>query len=161
MSYIDKLIERYGNPASDNVTFEHAWMTLLVLPGSITDYIKNIPAKLYVNKDLVEPLQDTLLELIKRNLHTEIKTFDGCFNIRLQRNSNVPSVHSFGLAIDLNAKDNPFGHSTEQDTEAGLTPFTPEFLQCWRDMGWIDGEDFGCGRNDAMHFEWTKSFMTT
>lgn len=153
------MITYYGNPAKDNVTFEHKWMVLCQLPGSITGPIKNIPAKIYCNKELVQPIQDTLLELIKRNLHQEIKTYNGCFCIRYQRNSTVPSVHSFGLAIDLNAHDDPFGHTTQEDIAAGLTPFTEAFVQCWRDMGWVCGRDFGHGRNDDMHFEWTRKFM--
>lgn len=159
MSYIDKMIEYYGNPVEDNVTFEHKWMMLYHLPGSITNNIKNIPAKIYCNKEFIPPLQDILLELIKRNLHSEIKTYDGCFCIRCQRGSTVPSVHSFSMAIDLNAHDNPFGHTTEQDVQSGLQPFSEEFVQCWRDMGWVCGRDFGRGRNDDMHFEWTKQFM--
>lgn len=160
MNYIDKLISYYGNPAKDNVSFEHKWMVLYQLPGSITSQIKNLPAKIYCNKDLIEPLEQTLLELIKRNLHGEIKTYDGCFCIRYQRDSTVPSVHSFALAIDINAHDNPFGHTTEQDKQAGLTPFSEEFVKCWRDMGWVCGRDFQRGRNDDMHFEFTKKFMS-
>lgn len=160
MSYIDKLIEYYGNPMEDHVSFEHKWMMLFSLPGSITSAIPNLPGKIYCNKELVAPLQDTLLELIKRNLHIEIKTYNGCFCIRPQRDSNIPSVHSFGMSLDLNAHDDPFGHTTEQDIADGLTPFSDAFVQCWRDMGWICGRDFKRGRNDDMHYEYTKKFMS-
>lgn len=159
MSYIEKMIAHYGDPSKDNITFEHKWMMLLNLPADITAVIKNLPARLYVNKELALPLVDTLRELIKRGLHTEIKKWDGSFCIRCQRGSNMPSVHSFAMAIDINAHDNPFGHTLEEDKSAGLVPFTPEFIQCFRDMGWIPGIDFGRGREDAMHFEFTKQFM--
>jgi hypothetical protein len=55
-----------------------------------------------------------LLEQAFRNLADirsldEIKTFDGCFNIRNKRGGTSSSLHSWGMAVDINAATNKFG----------------------------------------------------
>lgn len=158
MTYIDKLISHYGNPITDPNGFQKKWMTIWNIPDDIIQAIPCLPHKLYLNKDLVSPLEQTLRDLISKNLHGEITHFDGIFCIRVQRGSNIPSTHAFALAVDLNAHDNPFGHTKEEDISAGLKPFSDAFLQVWRDCGFIDGADFCHGREDGMHFEWSKQF---
>lgn len=160
MAYdINKLITYYGNPCVDALTFEKKWMTIYNVRTDIKQAIPCLPSRLYLNKDLIAPLEQVLLKLISLGLHTEIITFNGIFNIRTQRGSNIPSVHAFALAIDLDASQNPFGHSRAEDIAAGLKPFSDAFLQVWRDCGFIDGADFCHGREDSMHFEFTKKIM--
>jgi hypothetical protein len=148
-----KLIERYGNPMKDRAAFEKKHMTLWYLPKDIIQAIPAMPARLYCNKDLIKPLEAVLRELIQNDyankvgtLDDEILTFDGCFNIRLIRGSRTePSVHSWGLAIDLNAYKNQLGQQVT---------FSKEFLQVFRKHGFTCGADFK--RLDGMHFEYTK-----
>lgn len=82
----------------------------------------------------------------------EIKTWDGCFNVRYQRGSRtVLSMHSFGIAIDINATHNPLGLTREQCIKKGLIPFSEKFIT-------ISERWLTCGfkfksRPDGMHFE--------
>ncbi len=48
-----------------------------------------------------------------------IKTYDGCFNIRKVRGGNRPSLHAWGLAIDLNAGQFPLGSAQRQNPISG------------------------------------------
>ena len=41
-----------------------------------------IPKKIYCNKDMIEPLTKAFKNLIATGLVKELKTWDGCFNIR-------------------------------------------------------------------------------
>lgn len=160
MAYIEKMIARYGNPLVSHIEFEREWMMLLTIPADIATAIPCLPHRLYINKDMANPLIACLRALIAANLHGEIKSFDGIYNVRPQRKSTLPSTHAFAMSIDLNAHDNPFGHTKQEDIKAGLHPFSDGFLQVWRDHGFVDGADFNCGRGDLMHFEYTKSFMS-
>jgi hypothetical protein len=140
-----QLIAKFGNPYEDRLAFERKWMVLWEVPKEITDAIPVIPRKIYVNYYLIVALEDTLKELIANNLHGEIRTFDGIFNIRPKRGSAGISTHAWGIAIDLNAKWNPF---------RGKVTWSKAFLSIWRNNGWICGADWSPASIDGMHFQW-------
>ncbi len=105
-----------------------------------------IPKRLYCNKDLVKPLSIAIASLIRTGFIKELKTWDGCFNIRRKRGAVSASLHSWGVAIDLNAAWNQMGK--EPKLSSG-------FVKCFEDAGF----DWG-GRwdyPDGMHFQ-LKSF---
>jgi hypothetical protein len=105
-----------------------------------------IPKKLYCNKDLVEPLQAAICQLIDTGYIKELKTWDGCFNIRKQRGSlSKLSLHSWGIAIDVNAAWNGLG---KQPT------LSKGFVKCFTDNGFTWGGNWK--RLDGMHFELSK-----
>lgn len=100
--------------------------------------------RIFCNKDCHTPLSAVFAELVGKNLHTEIKTFDGCFNVRWVRGSpGVPSIHSWGLAFDFNASENGLGVEPK---------WTPDFVAVWESHGWTWGGRFT--RIDGMHFQW-------
>lgn len=141
-----QLIGKFGNPMIDNLTFERKWMTVWYVPEGIRKAIPALPARIYCNKLIALQLQETFYALIAAEVHAEIKTYDGCFNIRKKRGLSTISVHAFGLAIDLNAAWNQLGKKVT---------WSKEFLQVWRDTGWTLGADW-TGRVDGMHFQWDK-----
>lgn len=104
--------------------------------------IDTVPHKIYCNERLVKPLSVAFALLKKHGLADELKTWDGCFNIRKKRGSHTYSLHSWGLAVDVNAAWNKFG----------LVPqFSPGFVQCFIDAGFDWG---GVWRTpDGMHFQ--------
>jgi len=100
--------------------------------------------RIYCNLDLVDPLRQALENVRAAGLVSELKTFDGCFNIRAIRNSSGRvSTHAYGLAIDINAAENPLG------AEPALTL---DFVQCWESAGFDWGGRFQ--RQDGMHFSY-------
>lgn len=104
-----------------------------------------IPKKLYCNKDIVAPLSKAFAALIKSGKVAELKTFDGCFNIRKQRGATSTSLHSWGIAIDVNAAWNGL-----KKTPA----LSPAFVKCFTDNGFDWGGTFK--RLDGMHFQLSK-----
>lgn len=155
MTLYQKLFARYGNPVEDPKGFQNKWMTLWTVPMWIDTHIPALPNKIYINKDAIEPLEAVMNRLISLGAFKEIHTWDGCFNIRTIRGSRTkPSIHSWGLAIDLNAANNPLGKSKHDCQLAGLTPFTTLFDEIFREAGWTCGIDFQ--RADGMHFEYTS-----
>ncbi len=77
---------------------------------------------------------------------SQIKTYDGCFNIRKVRGGAALSLHSWGLAVDVNAAEFPLGSHAHQPPEL-VAAFARENMLC--------GEAFR-HRCDAMHFEFCR-----
>ena len=103
--------------------------------------------KIYGNYILEDPLRRAFGLLVERGLARELQTFDGCFNIRRMKGGSGYSVHSWGLAVDFNAADNPYG---------GQISFSDEFIRCFADAGFESGALWRT--KDAMHFQtpWTE-----
>jgi hypothetical protein len=107
-----------------------------------------IPRRIYCNALLVAPLTSAFTNLIERGFVNELRTYDGCFNIRQKRGASSASLHSWGLAIDVNAAWNGFGQ-----------PFhlSEGFVKCFTDAGFEWGGEWT--PPDGMHFqlaEWPK-----
>jgi hypothetical protein len=101
-----------------------------------------IPKKIYCNKRLVEPLTAAFKALVKTGEVKYIRTWDGCFNIRKKRGATTPSLHSWGLAIDINAAWNQFGKPPN---------LRPQFVKCFTDAGFDWGGTWK--KPDGMHFQ--------
>lgn len=141
--------QKYGLPYDNVVTtinesskFEGAWMTLWDVPQYINDAIPVIPNKIYCNKDLVTPLETAFRNIVNRGLSGEIKTWDGCFNVRLKRGLNTLSLHAWAIAIDINASWNGLGKTPTM---------SKELVQCFLDAGFEWGGNWA--RLDGMHFQ--------
>lgn len=126
---------KYGEPAADNPC-----MTLWDVPTEIE--IGVIPKKIYCNKDLKGPLEIAFRNLIATGCVDELKTWDGCFNIRKSRGMNSISLHSWGLAVDVNAFENGLYKTPK---------LSPEFVLCFVNAGFDWGGNFS--RKDGMHFQ--------
>jgi len=127
-------LNKYGKPELQKA------LIMWTIPKNL--HIKTMPEKLYCNKDIVEPLSQALKNLIDRNVSDQLKTWDGCFNIRKMRGLFSMSLHSWGVAIDVNAAWNGLGKPST---------LTPEFVKCFTDAGFDWGGTWL--RKDAMHFQ--------
>jgi len=129
---------KYGAPSPTNLC-----MTLWDVPTSLE--IGVIPKRIYCNKDLVLPLSIAFSNLINRVHVAELKTWDGCFNIRKIRGGNAMSLHSWGIAVDVNAFSNGL---------AKEPTLSPGFVKCFTDAGFDWGGIWK--RKDGMHFQLAK-----
>lgn len=130
-------IARYGFPENQKN------MILWDIPTELE--IGVIPKRLYCNKDIIPHLELAFRNLISRGYVEELKTFDGCFNIRKQRGASSQSIHSWGLAIDVNAAWNGLGRNPV---------LSSGFVNCFRDAGFDWGGTWK--RKDGMHFQLSK-----
>ena len=130
-------LAKYGQPEKESN------MILWDVPADLE--IGVIPKKLYCNKDLVQPLSAAFNNLIASGYIKELKTLDGCFNIRKQRGATSQSLHSWGIAIDVNAAWNGLGK---------VPVLSAGFVQCFKDAGFDWGGDWQ--RKDGMHFQLSK-----
>jgi hypothetical protein len=127
-------LNKYGDPNMES------GMVLWDVPTELE--IGVIPKKIYCNKDLVGPLSQAFKNLIKTGHVKELKTWDGCFNIRKKVAAKSMSLHSWGIAIDLNAAWN--GYRKKPALSAG-------FVKCFKDAGFDWGGDWKTP--DGMHFQ--------
>jgi hypothetical protein len=159
-------IRKYGipfdaltTPKNEKTLFESQWMTLFDIPDEINQAIRVLPNRVYCNKDMVIPLTNAFKNLIQRDKASELRTWDGCYNPRpirgfekqfnefftknaFDKASDYISMHSWGVAIDVNAGWNQLGRPSI---------LSPEFVKCFTDAGFIWGGTFP--RVDGMHFE--------
>lgn len=130
----NEALAKYGDPRSEK------FMVLWDVPTFLE--VGVIPRRIYCNRDLVDPLRQAFGNLIERNLADDIRTWDGCFNIRSSKAGNGWSLHAWGLAIDIDAAWNRFG-------------FTPsmnyQIVECFTQAGFEWGG--GWRIPDGMHFQ--------
>ncbi len=145
-------IKKYGSPLDEPLTsvneqteWERRNMTLFSLFPNDHKYFSVFPSRIYCNKDLLKPLYEALSNVVSKNLQEQIKTWDGCFNIRKKRGLNSLSLHSFGIAIDINATWNQLGKEPTM---------SPELVKCFTDAGFDWGGTWK--RKDGMHFQLSK-----
>lgn len=127
-------LKKYGDP-----TLERN-MILWDVPTNLE--IGLIPKRIYCNKDMVQPLSIAFQNLINTGCVSQLKTWDGCFQVRKKRGLSSMSLHSWGIAVDVNASWNALG----------ATPtLSPEFVKCFTDAGFDWGGIWT--RKDGMHFQ--------
>lgn len=130
-------LKKYGPAEAEKA------MTVFTIPSMLK--IAHIPVKIYCNKDLIGPLCKALENIVNRGLTDQVKTWDGCFNIRKKRGATSSSLHSWGIAIDINAAWNGFGKTPTM---------SPELVACFTDAGFDWGGRWS--KPDGMHFQLSK-----
>ena len=130
-------LKKYGPPETER------FMVVWDVPAELEHGA--IPKKVYCNKDMVEPLKQAFSNIINRGLANQVRTWDGCFNIRRKRGASSSSLHSWGIAIDINAAWNGFGKTPTM---------SQELVKCFVDAGFDWGGVWS--KPDGMHFQLAK-----
>ncbi len=138
MIYSDDCFKKYGAPAPNN-----KWLVLWDVPTELE--IGVIPKRIYCNKDLIKPLSLAFKALIQTGNVKELKTWDGCFNIRSIKGSRSMSLHSWAVAVDCNAFENQMGQ---------VPKLSDGFVLCFTKNGFDWGGKFS--RMDGMHYQLSK-----
>lgn len=155
-------VKVYGKPCSLEVKtqtlipdkdWERKNIVMVHVPWPIEHSRYGFQRPIRVHKLVVDKFSLLFRRWTEAGLLDRLKTFDGALNVRMKRGyeksvdlSNL-STHSFGAAIDLNAKWNPLGHDTKPGAEGALDELVP----IARESGFVWGGDWK--RPDKMHFE--------
>lgn len=132
-SYQD-LYDHFGNPAHSDFN-----KTYIVT-------IKFLKYTVECHKVIYPLLKDISDKLIAEKKEDLVHSYDGCYVVRSIRGETKPSLHSWGLAIDLNAYLFPLGSVKRQDHI---------LTQLFIDHKFFYGGDF-YHRKDPMHYQFTK-----
>lgn len=147
-----RLYKKYGTPNQNKVNCKR-----FEIPYDLRFSI--LPNVIHCHKDFINPLLTALTNLRDTGFWTELKTYDGCYVVRAIRGyekkledllgkkkiaeaMQYMSNHSWGTAIDFNAKENGIGMNPK---------FSAGFVKCFIDAGFVWGGNFE--RKDGMHFE--------
>ena len=134
--------DKWGDP--NTTEDEGKYMAMWDVPSNLE--IGVIPKRIYCNRAMVQPLTKAFTNLIERGFVNELKTWDGCFNVRKKRGLTSQSLHSWGVAIDVNAAWNGLGK----------TPvLSAGFVKCFTDAGFDWGGTWK-NRPDGMHFQLSR-----
>lgn len=131
---------RFGDPTRDDqrLQFERQWMTIWIPPPGIGAF----PRRIYCHQYMVPVLHDLHDRIVDARIVDQIKTWDGCFNVRAKKGAKSLSLHSWGLAFDMNASWNRFGE---------VPTMSPALVACIEQAGFLWG---GRWKNpDGMHSE--------
>ena len=150
------LYKKYGHPKDLQAHFV-VWNVPVELQKG------KIPKKVYCHPDLIPHLTQAFKNLISTGRWVELQTWDGVVNFRpirgyedkyaalmkagkIEEAMKYLSIHSWGLACDVNAATNGLGKPST---------LTPEFVKCFKDADFDWGGDFK--RVDAMHWQVAKN----
>jgi hypothetical protein len=133
-----------------NLFWEEEILTTITMPASLplswdnSKLVRNIRCHKKIARFLLQALNDVYSYPV---VWETINDYGGCYNFRLQRKStNSLSSHCWGIAIDLDVGDNPFGR----------TPIVhPKLVDIFETNGFVWGGNFKRGRIDGMHFEFS------
>lgn len=118
-----------------------------------------IPKRIYCHPALIGPLSKAFFNLISRGYVDELKTWDGCWNLRpirgyekkydalmkagkVEQAMKYLSIHSWAGSVDLNAAENGLGKKPK---------LSRGFVKCFTDAGFEWGGNWA--RPDGMHFQ--------
>lgn len=130
----------FGHPGSESS------LALWDVPSSLE--LGAIPKRIYCSKLLPLALEEAFRNLIDTTCVNELRTWDGCFNIRQKKGGTTYSMHAWGLAIDVNAAWNGFGKPPK---------LSQTFVECFTKEGFEWGGKWKTP--DGMHFELSKEFI--
>lgn len=137
----NELLERYGKPWDDVDAWWEKWGAPAQLPEPLRRLTKR--GRLWVNRDIAPIIESAFNQIADEGLSSHIKTYDGCFNVRKIRGASTQwSIHSWALAIDLNAATNAMGSTPTMNQRV---------VQIFEAHGFIWGGRFK--RKDGMHFQ--------
>lgn len=133
-------LKKYGIPG--NPKTEGRFISIWNVPSDINAAIPALPNRIYCNNDLREPLEKALRNVMSRGLTAQIKAWDGCYQVRNKRGQGSMSLHSWAIAVDINAAWNRFG--AKPTMSAAL-------VKCFTDIGFDWGGTWS--KPDGMHFQ--------
>lgn len=143
MSAQQQLLSLYGPP-------DKAYLNKHCVNWAVQGHFPWFPAKSFlVNVDFMHKLIIAFLAMEKAGIHTEIKTYDGCYNDRSVRGKDTTSLHAWAAALDLNAADNPMTMSPDPKLRHGT--WSPLFIQIMIGSGIYFGGNWK-SRADPMHW---------
>lgn len=134
-----------------NPAWERANLVKVQMPASF-----GFASPFRMHKDAAPAFKAWFAAIAKAGLGKRIITFNGSYNPRLKRGDNVPvskaglSRHARGLAIDINAAQNPMGRAGAKLGEPGCVL---ELIPLANECGLVWGGDWHGSSIDPQHFE--------
>ena len=124
-------------------------------PGSHLTGYDFFGNQITVNELLTPYLDEIQKEIKAANINYSFDNVQS-FNLRSKRHGGGLSLHSWGIAIDINPDRNPYQRGNYGPPQ---TDIPGEVIEIFKKYGFFWGGDWP-GERDAMHFEWYGSSLT-
>jgi hypothetical protein len=128
-------------PRGEAVTLDRRWVRANIRTARVP-----VIGAVTCNRRILPALRGALAEVAARGLGASLGRYGGCSNARRIRGAdsgNRISRHTYGIAIDLNTRNNSYG---------GRVSMNPQVVAIFRRWGFAWGGTWV--RPDGMHFEW-------
>lgn len=136
------------DPAWEAMQIVHAALPFpIVLSGHPAEHVNSIQCHV----KLANIMPAVFADIERKNLADKIREYGGCYEFRPKHNltgTSDLSVHSWGIAIDLNPTSNPLGSHGDMDLE---------IVEIFRNHGFMWGGDFSAPK-DPMHFQYCTGY---
>lgn len=145
---LDEIINIFGDPLEPGYWSEYGGfcVTPPELNHVFQDQFENKNG-FWCNKLLIPTFQRVYTNIVRSGLSNELKTFDGCYNVRYIRGRMNLSTHSWGISVDHNAATNLLG--AKPTMHKGI-------VSVFKDMGFMWGGSWN--RKDGMHFQFATGY---
>lgn len=154
---LDQIIATFGDPApyADNpAAWERRILVFRALPTPLP--LAGFPGKTVsrfrAHALVADQFLDTIVECLDSGISAERLVFGGIYAWRLKRGVARPSVHTWGIGIDIDPTNNPLGEPWKDDGR--MLP--PQLIDIWKRRGWKHGNDWT--RPDPQHFQWATGY---
>lgn len=131
--------KHFGEPGT---RYEGRYMRNWYVPPDILRHFPMFPQRIYTNNLVIPSLEKALRLIAERGLAKEIKEWNGSYIVRRKRFGVTPSLHSWGVAFDINASTNPMGRKPT---------LHPDVVLAFKECGFDWGGDWTI--KDGMHFQ--------
>lgn len=151
---LNEVIGVFGDPRPF-VNSEDQWeqQALIVVPLNrplIYAYDTNQQVRrVRAHKLLAQYLADTLDACLTAGVPFDRLKYGGCYMWRAKRTSAQLSLHTWGIAVDIEPGENPLGEPWVDDGKR----LHPAIIATFKAQGWFWGGDFH-GTKDPQHFQW-------
>jgi hypothetical protein len=152
------IVQTFGNPwdfARDDGTADPRWETTFMARAAFPfpiplDWDPTKSATGARCHRLVAPLLEAVFaDVVAQGLQKAVRTYGGCYNWRMKRGAAKPSTHSWGIAIDLNARWNAMGTAGDMD---------PRLVALFESYGFAWGGRWSGANKDPMHFQYCSGY---
>lgn len=151
------IVAAFGDPKFDGSGVDQQWEAASM--KSFDDLPLVAPRKLYIHRLIEAPLRAALQACAELGLPYTIDTI-GCFAPRQKRGVNQLSVHTFGIAVDINAARNQLlicDVGNPLRTAPGSYDIPDAWIDAFKQCGFTWGGEFQ-HRFDPMHFQYASGY---
>lgn len=153
---LNAVIATFGDPRpfvdSKGKWEEQSLMVTLLKNALIYAYDTSLKvARVRAHRHLAQHLADTLEACLAAGVPPSRLKYGGCYVWRPKRTAAQLSLHTWGIAVDLEPAENPLGQPWSDDGKR----LHPQIIATFKAQGWFWGGDFH-GTKDPQHFQWAE-----
>jgi hypothetical protein len=148
---LQAILERFGDPRRPGFERENIVLCPIAYPLVFErgDGSAAMTGVIRVHKLVAPIFTEVFKDIRARGLIEKASKYGGAYTVRKIRGSTTGrlSTHSWGIAIDINPKENPLGAEPKLDAAV---------VQCFVQHGFTWGGVFR--RKDGMHFQYASGY---